>query len=191
MSTSRGVSPDTSEWLKLCVEDCHRALRTYDEEDRIERVFVGEVIKEDFCWNMCHLSPCYGCQYRGTDRCEYCEANCGIGSGEISCPLKNRPTFNDVCYHAQQAYEKFLKGLIRMGGEEPPRTHDLMNLVGRVRTHGETLTEELISCARKLNGYNEVRYRPTRLNDKEIKDCLECVGLLLRYLDERYPHGAN
>jgi HEPN domain-containing protein len=34
-----------------------------------------------------------------------------------------------VCFHAQQAAEKSMKGLMAAAGEEPPRTHDLVALL--------------------------------------------------------------
>ena len=35
-----------------------------------------------------------------------------------------------VCFHAQQAAEKLLKGFLVQGGRLPPRTHDLVALLG-------------------------------------------------------------
>jgi HEPN domain-containing protein len=41
-----------------------------------------------------------------------------------------KPTFYDVvCYHCQQAGEKFLKALLCEDGENVPRTHDLAKLL--------------------------------------------------------------
>jgi HEPN domain-containing protein len=40
-----------------------------------------------------------------------------------------RPADYDVvCFHCQQAAEKFLKGLLHEGGSVVPRTHDLVKL---------------------------------------------------------------
>ncbi len=35
-----------------------------------------------------------------------------------------------VCFHCQQAGEKFLKGILQELGMPPPRTHDLVKLAG-------------------------------------------------------------
>jgi len=36
--------------------------------------------------------------------------------------------FDTACFHAQQAVEKYLKGLLAFGGEPIPRSHDLEEL---------------------------------------------------------------
>jgi HEPN domain-containing protein len=42
-----------------------------------------------------------------------------------------RPPVNDIiCFHCQQASEKYLKGLLQEWDIAPPRTHDLVALLG-------------------------------------------------------------
>ena len=51
-----------------------------------------------------------------------------------------------VCFHAQQCIEKYLKGLLRDQGTDPPRTHDLGRLealLKRVMPELEQHTDEL------------------------------------------------
>lgn len=63
-----------------------------------------------------------------------------------------------VCFHAQQAAEKYLKALLIQRWIKPPRTHDLMLLVDAARLHGcdiPPLTEE---CAALEPYAVKVRY---------------------------------
>lgn len=53
--------------------------------------------------------------------------------------------WDTVCFHAQQAAEKLLKGLLVACGEIVPRTHDLSALLGRCTAAGlfvEVLRED-------------------------------------------------
>lgn len=45
-----------------------------------------------------------------------------------------------VCFHAQQAAEKYLKGLLVVYDEEPPRIHALPELLRRVIIHAPELS---------------------------------------------------
>ncbi len=42
-----------------------------------------------------------------------------------------RVPWDTVCFHAQQAAEKALKGFLVFHGQMPPKTHDLVGLLGR------------------------------------------------------------
>jgi len=66
--------------------------------------------------------------------------------------------FNQACFHAQQAAEKLLKGLLISKGTTPPRTHKLNDLVGLT---GEILTSELREQIILLDRF----YIPTRYPD--------------------------
>jgi HEPN domain-containing protein len=64
-----------------------------------------------------------------------------------------------ICFHAHQAAEKYLKGLIVAGDEEPPRIHALPELLSRATVHVPDLdTEQVHTAANGLNAY----YIPSR-----------------------------
>lgn len=64
-----------------------------------------------------------------------------------------------VAFHAHQAAEKYLKGLLVAKGEEPPRIHALPELLRRVIAHAPDLDgQELRDAATNLNNY----YIPSR-----------------------------
>ena len=45
--------------------------------------------------------------------------------------VAERVPWDTVCFHAQQAAEKALKGFLVFHGQMPPKTHDLVGLLGR------------------------------------------------------------
>ncbi len=48
--------------------------------------------------------------------------------------------FNDlICFHCQQAAEKYLKALLQERGVKAPRTHDLQDLLSLLLPHDPTL----------------------------------------------------
>ena len=54
---------------------------------------------------------------------------------------QNRPPEHDiVCFHCQQAAEKFLKALLVELGLTVPRTHNLEDLIGLLQPHYRSLT---------------------------------------------------
>ncbi len=56
--------------------------------------------------------------------------------------------WDTVCFHAQQAAEKFLKAFLVARGEKPPRTHDLVALLGRCADHDGELQALADDCQR-------------------------------------------
>lgn len=80
----------------------------------------------------------------------------------------DRIPWDPVCFHAQQAAEKYLKALIVRRWRQPPRTHDLRKLVELCRQYGwrlgaidgdcETLTSRAVDSR-----YPDDSFRPRRL----------------------------
>jgi HEPN domain-containing protein len=60
-----------------------------------------------------------------------------------------------VCFHAQQSVEKCIKAIIESQGLNPPKSHDLVMLHGRVDTQIE-LDEDVLAKMNQL--YIDVRY---------------------------------
>ncbi len=68
------------------------------------------------------------------------------------------PETEAVCFHSQQAAEKYLKGFLARHGEEPPRTHNLTVLIDLESNYDEDL-EELYEAGEALNPFAvHVRY---------------------------------
>lgn len=72
--------------------------------------------------------------------------------------LETRPALRAIAaFHCQQAVEKALKGLITLGGGEPPRVHDLPRLRSLVQSSTqERLDETAVELTNET--YVETRY---------------------------------
>lgn len=67
-----------------------------------------------------------------------------------------------VCFHCQQAAEKFLKAFLQEQGVAPPRMHDLPQLLAQCERHSSTLNA-LRQAAQQLDVYYiPPRYPPVR-----------------------------
>ena len=53
---------------------------------------------------------------------------------------RKQPNFDAVCFHAQQAAEKYLKAVLQENGADVPRTHNLIDLLGLCVAFDSTLT---------------------------------------------------
>lgn len=67
---------------------------------------------------------------------------------------------NNACFHAQQTVEKCLKALLLSEESETPRTHDLLFLLSRARSHKPELLQ-FDGSVRFLNQF----YTPSRYPD--------------------------
>jgi len=185
----RSLTP--SEWFRIAVEDCHKAVYIYGIWDDARKVRNGEMYTEEFCDRYCDYFPCRECPYRETEECNYCDPSCGIGSGSIVCLLRELPFSRDICYNSQQCYEKFLKGLIKMYDGEPPRKHNLERLLRELpedRRYWIANRNDLIECIYDLSDYNTARYY-YELSDEEALICLKCAEELLSLL--KYFEGSG
>ena len=68
------------------------------------------------------------------------------------------PTWDTVCYHAQQGGEKYLKACLIAQGIEPPRVHDLEELLTLCAVSDETLQALAADCAALSDYAVGVRY---------------------------------
>ncbi len=95
--------------------------------------------------------------------------------------------FDAVCFHCQQAAEKYLKALLSSLGVQPGRTHDLMALLQDSRAYLAIAPAEAVeSACVVLNPYSiEVRYpddesNPTAADSREARQAAETVRLWVR-----------
>ena len=52
-----------------------------------------------------------------------------------------------ICYHCEQAAEKYLKGFLVSKGQMPPKTHDLTNLCNLCSGQGNDFSNLLPQCS--------------------------------------------
>jgi len=180
-----------SKGLEIAIRDCHIAIQVYDLWDAVLKVQAGEMLIQEFCESHYPLSPCKDCPNRETEECEYCYPSCEIGGGSITCPLKVSTSYSsDVCYLAQQCYEKLLKHLLRVSGIKPPKEHDLVKLLRMlpVDLRARKL-KDLINCINLLKNYNVVRYTMNLPQDTVI-NCRNCVDKLLTFIYKSLSEGG-
>ena len=68
------------------------------------------------------------------------------GTARREAVVKEAPNWDAVCFHAQQAVEKYLKGLLQQEGIPFPKTHDLsvlLNLILPIFPELNELTDDL------------------------------------------------
>jgi HEPN domain-containing protein len=87
------------------------------------------------------------------------------------------PRYKDqVCFHCQQAAEKYLKALLQELGAPVPRTHDLDTLLQLILPHDATL-RRLRRGLRTLTRYAaEYRYPFERATGRQTHSALRIAG---------------
>jgi HEPN domain-containing protein len=90
--------------------------------------------------------------------------------------LPNQFTYPDlICYHCQQAVEKYLKSLIVQKGLPLKRTHDLEELLDILATSGMSILEEDYDNALKINDYAVLIRYPSTNSDPSESDVKEAI----------------
>jgi len=78
-------------------------------------------------------------------------------AGEYILTMPNPPT-DTVCFHSQQAAEKYLKGFLAFHGKETPKIHGIEELISICIEIAPDFSR-LLDTASELSGYAvEVRY---------------------------------
>ncbi|MEW6103706.1 MAG: HEPN domain-containing protein [bacterium] len=86
---------------------------------------------------------------------------------------KKDPLFDLVCYHCQQACEKYFKASLVFKEKNPPWTHDLENLLDLCGEDDPSF-EEIREIIMPLTPYVvEYRYPGEEAIEEEAKDALE------------------
>lgn len=87
--------------------------------------------------------------------------------------IGEKPADHDiVCFHCQQAVEKYLKGLLQEGGLSIPRIHDLGELLNRLQPTHPTISR-LRRNTRPLTRYAvEYRYPGLRADRRKSRAAL-------------------
>ncbi|OPX22135.1 MAG: hypothetical protein B1H03_05115 [Planctomycetales bacterium 4484_113] len=90
--------------------------------------------------------------------------------------LEGRPA-SVVCFHAQQCAEKYLKALLIHGEVNFGRTHDLLELVGRLPATAEP-AEGFVDAMRVLNAFSVLpRYPDWEPSESDISAAVEAMEL--------------
>ncbi len=85
------------------------------------------------------------------------KANNDLIAGDYILTMRNPPT-DTVCFHSQQAAEKYLKGFLAFHGKEAPKIHGIEELLSMCSEIDNEFSK-LLNIASDLSGYAvEVRY---------------------------------
>jgi HEPN domain-containing protein len=91
--------------------------------------------------------------------------------------VRKAPNYDSVCFHSQQSAEKYLKAFLVLHDDEPPRTHNLVELCRLCLIHNR-MFEMIRPDLEILNGYGVVIRYPGISASKE--DAAEAVRAALR-----------
>lgn len=91
--------------------------------------------------------------------------------------LPNAASYPDlICYHCQQAAEKYLKALLLHHGQSVKKTHDLEELVDLLAPFEVSITANHYNNALKINDYAILTRYPARIGDPSEADVLEAIA---------------
>jgi HEPN domain-containing protein len=79
------------------------------------------------------------------------KGNNDLIAGDYILTMPNPPT-DTICFHSQQAAEKYLKGFLAFHGKEAPKIHGIEELVS-ICTEIDSGFSELFDIASELSGY--------------------------------------
>lgn len=90
-----------------------------------------------------------------------------------------------VCFHCQQAAEKYLKALLQDFGVIVPKTHDLGDLLKLLLPHDATLKSLRRSVESLTRFAVEYRYPDKRANTREMQSALRVAERVRSELEAR------
>jgi len=97
--------------------------------------------------------------------------------------------FDTVCFHCQQAAEKFLKAYLVGNGQQYPFTHDLLLIMERILPFNSEVDELRDSCAILIPYAVEIRYPDDWYipSEEDAKEAREAVSKVLSWLENALP----
>jgi HEPN domain-containing protein len=93
-----------------------------------------------------------------------------------------------ICFHCQQAVEKYLKGVITLQGEEPPYTHDLALLCKLCEKHSTEFSKISASCSIITQFGVQPRYdNAMNITESDMNSVLRYVNMIKDFLKKEMP----
>lgn len=99
---------------------------------------------------------------------------------------RKQPNYDAVCFHAQQAAEKYLKALLQESGANVPRTHNLIDLLNLCLPFDSTLSlhrDLFVALDRYAVLY---RYPGDSADREEARSAYKAIVELRRFLQTRF-----
>jgi HEPN domain-containing protein len=106
----------------------------------------------------------------------FSKGNNDLVAGEYILTMPNPPT-DTICFHSQQAAEKYLKGFLAFHGVEAPKIHGIEELISMcVKIFSEF--SKLYDIGSDLSGYAvEVRYPTEEEYEITIKEAQHAIEI--------------
>jgi HEPN domain-containing protein len=91
-----------------------------------------------------------------------------------------------VCFHCQQAAEKYLKAFLVYNDQEPPKTHDLVELVRFCNNFDKDFLLLIPKCEYLLPFAIQTRY-PSKIEfrDEDIKTAITYAQAIIEFVKSR------
>lgn len=104
--------------------------------------------------------------------------------------FRNGGYTDTICFHCQQAAEKYLKGFLIFYNREPKRVHDLVTLLEDCFKIDKKFKEILVNCRYLNKYYIEARYPvdvPILYSKKETKQALNSAQKIINFITSKIP----
>jgi HEPN domain-containing protein len=93
-----------------------------------------------------------------------------------------------ICYHCQQASEKYLKAVIALQGIEPPYTHDLNELCKQCENYIPSFAVILPQCAAITFFGVQPRYDfMMNITENDLKRVLRDTDTVRKHIEKEVP----
>lgn len=91
-----------------------------------------------------------------------------------------------ICFHAQQAAEKYLKAFLEYHGQHAPKSHDIENLIVRCASIDPSMSS-LLPYANTLRLFGvEIRYFPSKeIADEKCPEVWSAMSAILNTVKEK------
>ncbi len=122
-----------------------------------------------------------GQQWVSKAKSDLLNADNNLGSDEVP--------FDTVCFHCQQAAEKFLKAYLVVNSIQPPISHDLLLILEKVcllEPHAESLRDDLFLL---LPYAVEIRYPDDWFmpSEEDAREAREAAAKVMAWLQKMMP----
>ncbi len=96
------------------------------------------------------------------------------------------PNYDAACFHSQQCAEKYLKAFLVSRKVEPPRTHNLVELLNLCVSHDGSFAM-IRPVVEVLNAYAVVRYPRAFATKADARDAVKAMKQLREFMHGKMP----
>ena len=117
------------------------------------------------------------------------KAEADASGAEVLLKSRHRVVDDLICFHCQQAAEKYLKARLQEADARFPKTHDLSQLIALVIPH-DPLWGVLCDSLRDLDSYAvETRYPGRSVSRQDVREAMQIMRRVRRMAKDHF--GAS